>query len=259
MIKKYLRFIREIFFALKFFKNPRPYFLERVGFSSSKTILLRLRNGISYFIPTNKNEIYIINEIWNIGTYNYLSRFITDNSIVIDIGANIGIFSIKAAKSAKNVKVFSFEPFEENFEMLKKNVHLNSLQDNIRIVRKAVAGKPGELELFYQSQNSGIVSMHQNKDNKSLKSFKVPAITLENIFKEYDIEECQFLKIDCEGAEEVILLNTPKDLFKRIKSITIEWHHTLNSISVEEFKNFLEERGYKTLYHSPTLILYAWH
>lgn len=258
-MEKILRLAREFLFSLFFYKNPLVYFRERLGLTKEGRFILRLPGGIRYALNANTNEIRMVNEIWNLKVYDSLLRNIREGSTVIDIGANIGVFSIKAARAAKNVKVFSYEPFPKSFAGLKENIRLNGLEGNVFLKNVAVAGKRSELELFFRPWDPGGVSIHKYGDKTELKSIKVPAVALEDVFRENKIATCGFMKIDCEGAEESILMDTPKSLFNRIQSITLEWHYDLNKLSIEEFQSFLEDLGYKTRYNPSTLTLYAQH
>jgi FkbM family methyltransferase len=257
-MKRLTRLTKEFFRAVYLYKNFWTYCFVRAGRLKQERVLIKLRNGLTYSISTKTNQIVVMSEIWNFGVYDELKRFIRDNSVVIDIGANIGVFSVKATSFAKNVKVISYEPFPGNFEVLSENIKLNKLEGVISPYRKAVAGKRGELELFFSPNDSGDVSLRKQEQKGQSQSIKVPAITLEDVFRENKIQVCDFLKMDCEGAEEEIFLNTPKELFSRIKSITLEWHYNLNKMTIGEFGRFLEDAGYKFKYNPPTLTFYAW-
>lgn len=257
-MKKILRLAKEFLRAIFLYRNFWTYCFVRAGLSRHKKVVIKLRNGLMYLIFTETSQIVILNEIWNLGIYDELERFIHDNSIIIDIGANIGVFSIKASRLAKNVKVLSYEPFPKNFEILRENTKLNKLEEIVFPKKEAVAGRKGELELFFNPNDSGDVSSRQQKQKNQSQSIKVPSITLEDIFRENDVETCDFLKIDCEGAEEEILLNTPRDLFSRIKSITLEWHYNLNKMTTDELGQFFKNMDYKIKYNPSTLTFYAW-
>ena len=257
-MKKIIRLGQEFFFALTSFKNPFAYLGVRCGLFGDKKVVLRLWSGAAYSVHADTNEVRMINEIWNLKVYDALLDRVHEGSTVIDIGANIGGFTIKAALAAKGVRVFSFEPFPASFASLQENIVLNGLEKTVVATNAAVAGARGELELFFRPHDPGGVSLYQYGDKSELSSMKVPAITLEDIFNAHKIEKCAYLKMDCEGAEEQILLNAPKALFDRIESITMEWHGPLNKMTVEEFSAFLEGVGYTTRYYEPTITLYAW-
>ena len=72
---------------------------------------------------------------------------------------------------------------------------------------------------------------------------KVECITLENIFDENRITNCDLLKLDCEGAEYDILMNTKKEIFEKIKLISLEYHNIINHDGYE-LKKFLEIVGF---------------
>jgi FkbM family methyltransferase len=258
-MKKIIRIIKESLFALAAYRNFWAYFRERLGRSKTPTVLIRLRNGTSYHIESGNNQLWVIDEIWHLKVYDPLLAYIKEGSTVIDIGANIGIFSIKAAKTAKNVRVISYEPFPGNMVLLKKNIAANNVGKNVTAIHEAVAGTRDPLELFFRPLDSGGVSMYRHGEyQEELSSIKVPSVTLQDVFTGNAIERCDYLKMDCEGAEEQILLQAPKELFQRIRSMTIEWHYDLNKMSEEEFNSFLVSLGYKTRYVKETLTMYAW-
>jgi len=236
-MRRIIRLIDEALFALFFYKNFYKYWLLRLGFFSGKKSLIKLWNGINYKINGNAGEIGILNEIWNMNIYDPLLKFVKDDSVIVDIGANIGVFSIKAAQAGSCAKVFGYEPMPKNFELLKENISLNNLKD--------------------RDNDSGGASMYVFGNKEGLKSIKVKSTTLLDIFRINKIEKCDFLKIDCEGAEEDILFNAPRELFNKINSMTIEWHGGLNNLRFHNFVKFLNNLRYETKFHESTLTLYV--
>lgn len=256
-MKKLLRIIRESFFALVFYKNPLTYLKSRLGLFKNQKITISLNNGVSYIINAGTTEIRVIDEIWRLKVYDPLLSFVTYGATVIDIGANIGVFSIKAARQAKDVKVFSFEPFPRNFEMLKENIRINNLNNFIFPARFAVSGREEDKTLYFRLHDSGGASFKRYGDQSELSSIIVRTTTLEDIFRDQRVTVCDFLKIDCEGAEEEILLTAPRPLFDKIRSLTIEWHQDLNKMTTDEFLAFLKNLGYHTEHNPSTLTVYA--
>ena len=72
---------------------------------------------------------------------------------------------------------------------------------------------------------------------------EVECVTLENIFDENHIVSCDLLKLDCEGAEYDILINANKEIFDKIKLISLEYHNIINHDG-HELKKFLETVGF---------------
>ena len=257
-MKKIFRIIKEGFFALVSYKNPLTYFKSRLGLFKNQKVTISLKNGISYVINSGTTEIRVIDEIWRLKVYDPRLASLGSRATIIDIGANIGVFSIKAANQAKDARVFSFEPFPRNFEMLKENITLNHLEGRITPFQLAVSSITGEEELFFRPYDSGGGSFKRYGDESELSSIKVKTTTLKSIFEENRIEKCDFIKIDCEGAEEEILTTAPAEILNKISIMTIEWHHTLNKMTTEEFMAFLRNAGFEVAYNHSTLTLYAW-
>lgn len=162
---------------------------------------------------------------------------------VIDIGGHIGSFSALASSRADEGKVLTFEPDPENFSQLTKNLY--SYQ-NARAFQKAVAGDRGSLTLYKDSLNSAENSLFK----KGGRAITVPTLTLRDIFEEHDILKCNFLKIDCEGAEYDILYATPSAFLERIERIVLEAHcgkyfdFKKEGYSPEELASFLRKNGF---------------
>lgn len=142
-----------------------------------------------------------------------------DVGFLIDIGAHIGSFSLAAAKKFPKAKILCFEPSPSSYAVLKKNIKLNSFR-NIGVYNKAVSSNKGYASFYIDQINSAANSMYASKGF----GIKVPSITLERIFKDNSIKKCAFVKMDCEGAEYDILLNTKHKILRKIQSMAIEYH-----------------------------------
>jgi len=260
MFKKILRLTKEALFAAYFYKNPITYYKDRLRLFPNRTIHLVLRNGIRYAIHSNTRDTCIVDELWNRKIYDRLISYIKDGSNVIDIGAQAGIFSVKAARHAFGVKAWSYEPMASNFELLKENISINNLQNAITPINSAVGGRAEPLVLFVHEGDSGGASIHPHGDRALMRSVTVPSVTLADIFSKNKIDRCDFLKVDCEGAELDIMRKAPKEIFTRIQSITLEWHddHNRAMCSLDDFRKFLGSQGYQTDFDILTGTLFAW-
>ena len=139
------------------------------------------------------------------------------NKIVIDIGANIGdsaiYFAIQGAK-----KVIALEPFPANFELAKKNIELNNLTGKIELIQAGCASKSGKI--FIDSTISGSDSILSNVTD----GFEVSLLSLDDIVKTYHIDS-GILKIDCEGCERDVILNSSKNSLQKFSQLFIEYHY----------------------------------
>jgi FkbM family methyltransferase len=141
---------------------------------------------------------------------------------VIDIGSNIGTFSLFASGCAVRGRVYAFEPEAENYALLAHNIAANR-RTNVVVKRTAVAVGRGTVRLFTSSQG-GFHSVLADRAADTRRSEEVEAIGLKEIFDEYRIERCHFLKMDCEGAEYDILYGLPAEYYSRIDRIAMEYH-----------------------------------
>lgn len=190
-------------------------------------------------------DLYMIMTCVKDAQYNPPSFEIKSRDTIIDIGGHIGSFSIYAAGKASKGRVFVYEPDPGNFTYLQKNIHLNKLS-NIITKKMAVAGEKGTRMFFPSTVNTAESSMYATKRE----SIQVPTTTLSHIFEEYALVSCDFLKLDCEGAEYEILFNTPSQYFKKIEKIAMECHNPSYftiadpAYTISGMIRFLQQRGF---------------
>jgi FkbM family methyltransferase len=141
---------------------------------------------------------------------------LSPNDTVIDIGANIGMFSIYVKKKF-GCKIIAFEPVPMNFEQFKKNIILNGLSlDDFELHNVAITDvEGGEIKIGTPIYNTGGSSTFFITD-------EMVTCKTETIDK-YITDECTYLKIDCEGGEYAII-PTILDKLANIKYIGIEYH-----------------------------------
>lgn len=167
----------------------------------------------------------------------YTAFKISRDDTVIDIGANVGLFATCAANLSRTGKVYCFEPSRSNFERLSYHQKINGL-DNMVLINKGISDRSESLKLYLVDENCGAHSVILDKgDGLEFQDDHyetVECISLQQVFDEYGIERCDFLKIDCEGAEGKILSALPADYFKRIGRIALEYHTNVNVLELAE-------------------------
>lgn len=169
--------------------------------------------------------------------------YIKPGDIVVDLGANIGIFSRFASdKGAK--KVFSFEPVQENFKLLSLN-----RPENCEAHRLAVSDTDNmSLKIAYKADAPGGSSIIKYDDGILQTCM---SITIDTLVKNGVIEQPDFIKIDIEGAEILALKGASDDILKKVRCIVIEIHTPELGQEVEYIYNRLNSLGFKsfTLYN----------
>lgn len=147
-----------------------------------------------------------------------LSREIVQGKNVIDIGANVGMFSIFAAYLGAKI-VVAAEPAQSTFDILKENVEFSNFK-NIKIFKNAVLNVQGTKIKLPLQPDSGHTSLFRESENFEM----VETITFHDLLNQVSSDGDIILKIDCEGSEYDILLNLSNNDLNRVKILHIEIH-----------------------------------
>ncbi|MES1198175.1 MAG: FkbM family methyltransferase, partial [Chitinophagaceae bacterium] len=177
-----------------------------------------------------------------------LKSYLPKNAVVIDIGANIGMFPIRLLVDQPDIRFYSYEPFPNNFAILHKNVAASSFtQNRISIFNMAVLGKKQDnLKIYfnkkeeYTDSSSLIPGFENNHD-----ALPISSTTLEEIIKVNGLQKIDLLKLYCEGSEYSILYDSPIDLINSIPFIVVETHDLDNEKNnLQGVKTFLGSLGF---------------
>lgn len=223
-------------------------FLNYFGLINRNFIVFKFKDGSQIIIERGNKEgetsgFATIWEIFVKETYNPRGFKIKDDDIVVDIGANIGIFSIYAAKRAKRGKVYSFEPFLPHYTRLKNNIGLNKL-NNITAYNLAVSNKKGKSRFFISNISSGMHSLYRLEKTKQ-RSVHVKKISFNEFILRSKIQKIDFLKLDCEGSEYDILYSLSKSNLGKIKKVSLEFEELNNEKNNSSYlKKFLNKAGF---------------
>ncbi len=223
--------------------------------------LLRLefRNGTTFTGNTKSLLLTVAEEIYHNHVYDQPPVSVQPGDIVLDIGANVGIFSVYAAQRGA-AQIFAYEPLPDNAVLIKNNLALNAISQ-AKVVQAAVSDKIGTAKLYLGHLDVGNLLFDHNSVGKLETSIKVETVTLEHILKLHKLTHVDFLKLDCEGSEGAILLNTPKAVWKKIDKIALEFHDNVSALSHGEIVAKLEKLGYATKLISNASdfgYIYAW-
>lgn len=161
---------------------------------------------------------------------------------VLDIGAHVGYYTIKASKKiGSNGKVICVEAYSGNYELLLKNIEVNSCH-NVKALKKAMTNYDGSTQLFFGS-DSGHNTLLEESVFVTTEYEKVDAITLDTLFNEQKIEFVDIAKIDIEGNELNLLKGANQVLTEgKIKRLVMEVHTPItrnNPIHI-----YLQDLGY---------------
>lgn len=211
--------------------------------SNNVTIKMNVESFSEYErVMSFKNDEKIIGAILQ-----QLSR--KENAVLWDIGTNIGLYSILAANSSKNVKkVVSYEPEPRCIERIKENSTLNSLE-KVQVFPFALADTEGFFNLTINDEyGAGNHSLVHSSVSEGQSVLKVKVETGDNIIAKYGEEIPTVVKIDVEGAEIKVIEGMPKTLsHPECLAVMCEVHFTILNASgyangpnqlIQLFKNY---------------------
>jgi FkbM family methyltransferase len=214
--------------------------LERVINGTDRLLVLSELRGIS--------ETYEP-EVWKC----VMAQLQSDDTFV-DVGAFFGLYTIAAARRVGDAgRVLAFEPVESIFDILKRHIALNAVQDVVEAHCCALGDHDGTVNFSceYSSQS------HILPDGTD--SFKVPIRSLDSVLKN---RRADIIKIDVEGFEEMVLRGATtllNDRVRRPRAIFIEVHpynwHLCNTTS-ESLLRYLRIPDYEVKTLEGTLVSY---
>ena len=176
-------------------------------------------------------------------------QFVIKGTTVVDIGANVGYYTLLAAKLSGNKgKVFAFEPEPDNYALLVRNIELNNY-GNVIPVKMAVTSRKGEANLFINKEPGTHGFLPDREGVVGITT--VETISLDEYFKgrEYPIN---IIKIDVEGSELEVLAGMQNVIShnKNIKIFTEFWPLGLEKCGSppRRYWDILIKSGFKHIY-----------
>jgi FkbM family methyltransferase len=256
MLNKLLIRLSDLLFAVRYCRNWQE--IAGLLLSGKTPNHVVLKNGVS--ITSSQSPIEVTGEIFIQQVYMPAELTIGSDDVVVDIGANVGTFSVYAATKTRN-RVLAVEPLPINCEYIQKNADNNKL-NHISWKGAAVSDKSGTVNLYTTELVSGNLLFDHNVHGKIETYVEVPCTELRTIMDENNLAKIDLLKLDCEGSEGDILKSTPADYLCRIRQLAMEFHDNVSSMNHAEMQQHLESLGFKTKLNwngrSPFGYLYAW-
>lgn len=219
---------------------------------NSNQIPTETKDGLMMYLnPTDRSISYsiFVDKEWEPFETFILKSILQKNSVYIDIGANIGYYTLLAGSIVKNGKVFSFEPVKQNLEILERNIIKNNLT-NIQTYPYAVSDKNGFVDIFLSSANTGNVRLFKDDLEGYAgqpKSERVKCICLDD-FLDADIRP-DIIKMDIQGGE-IYALKGMKNLIRKTEQLALFtefWPKAIvmNKESPHEFLRMLHDLNFE--------------
>ncbi|NEZ65801.1 FkbM family methyltransferase [Leptolyngbyaceae cyanobacterium CCMR0082] len=183
------------------------------------------------------------------GLYDYnemifLLRYLQPEDSFLDIGANVGVYSLLAASKISVGKIYSFEALPKNYGRLEENIKLNSF-DQVKSYSIAVSDTEGSIALNL-AEGDSMPFVSSDFDNEN--SIIVATNTLDNLLEDKPLKQLTLAKIDIEGAELLAFKGATSLLKQQLPYVWIlELNNTINHFehTEDEVVNFLRNFGYE--------------
>ncbi|MCD4771250.1 FkbM family methyltransferase [archaeon] len=225
-------------------KKGKTYFkvntiLDDLFYSPIKA-LKNIRSSFSHTLFWKSNK----QNRWENETYHILHKFLDKDHSYIDIGAWIGPTVLYGAQKSKHC--YAIEPDPVARKILIKNLKKNPKIKNVTVISKCIMDKKCDIDIGGDKLGDSMSSVMRSKGKTN--SLKVKAITFSDLIKKHKINNCNFIKMDIEGAESIVLTGMKNFFKKSNKSIIISLHPGLFENLKEDAKvivNFSKNFKYK--------------
>lgn len=244
LLRKFWYYFASIFSLLLGFQNPLliiKIFLTP-GQTAADTIRLR-SNGLQFKVR-GAMDVWSIKETFLDRFYETCGFAVQPGWKVIDIGAGIGEYPLYVALMQPSAQVFAFEPYPQSFALMQENIRLNA-RTNVQAFNQAIAASTGELVLDLTGGEPVQFQSHATSATRIENGLSVQALSLADAFAMLELDSCDLLKLDCEGAEYAILFGAPHPILEHIQRIVMEYHDNVVQYNHNDLTRFLNERGYR--------------
>jgi FkbM family methyltransferase len=200
-------------------------------------LVLRLRRGEQI----NLEELTDLKAFWQI-FLRKVYRVRSTDQVILDLGANVGVFTLYAARNAPQAKVFCFEPFPSTFRRLVATVRDHHLNARVTCLNYAATGASG-VRLMpdgqLPSQRRALASAAS-----ATSGAEVMGKTIESMLEQNHLPHVDLMKMDIEGSEYEVLLSTPPKVLSRINRIALEYHGDSAPYSRQQLFGHLGQAGF---------------
>lgn len=229
---------------------------------------INLPNGLECYVLSREETNYIFSEIFTEQQYIQHGIVVKEGDCIVDVGANIGLFTLFINRLQKHLTVYAFEPIPEIFAVLQENVSLHSLFTT-QVFNYGLGSENNSEKLFtfYPNMAGNSTTRPEEKalqqevmskvmDDAKLAYFfqsytvKGRLRTLSSVMDELGIEAIDLLKIDVEGEEYEVLAGIEQKDWGKIKQVVAEVQNC--SERLQQVNQLLAQHGFNvSIEHNP--------
>jgi FkbM family methyltransferase len=188
----------------------------------------------------------LIKEIYYDSIYERVVK-VEQGDIVVDVGANVGVFTLKASKEiGERGRIISFEPQWRNYDWLCRNLRINRCS-NVLPINAAISDFNGIADFYVKEvplENTLLPETTLSIETHTIATMKVKVRTLSSVLDEVGVGQVDFLKVDAEGVELEVLKGAFELLRdKKIRKLSVATYHSKGQTKI--ISDFLRSLGYR--------------
>jgi FkbM family methyltransferase len=166
------------------------------------------------------SEVKVFWQIFVRGSYRLPTKCLS----ILDCGANVGIFSVWAARRRPDAGIVAVEPYPDTFASLETNIRANALEGRVRCVPMALAAASGERHIQSDGDSPDRRLLPDDVAHPADRAVAVRCLTLAECLDLANFDTVDLLKMDIEGSEWGVLLSTPPSALARVRNLQLEYH-----------------------------------
>tara|TARA_B100002051_G_C16616997_1_gene576240 strand:- start:56 stop:865 length:810 start_codon:yes stop_codon:yes gene_type:complete len=202
--------------CFKIFRNPLLFLYSYIFYKNLSHV--KLRNGLTLYLSDHPHDCVTIFTVFVRKDYGKIAK----NSVVLDIGGNIGIFALYALSSGSS-HIYIIEPNSKSINLISKNLKFNNFLNKATIIKSAVTSQSNQsLKIPIESSMYNTITPRDEVNNNNDNFEDVNSISLADLYEKY--EGINFTKMDCEGSEYDIILNSQNSVLEKVPKYIIEFH-----------------------------------
>lgn len=261
---------RALLGMLRTYANPVLAIRERLASTYPQTQGIarkyRLRQGPSLLAEAGPDDVHMINEVWVHRTYALDANFIPRPSWnVVDVGAHKGFFAVWAGLQMRQGRILCFEPDPYHFRYLVQNVAQLGQAIEVECHNQAVAGSDGKRTLYRLPTLASQHSLYRARsaarathEREVVQPILSDACSLATALA--DLEEVDLLKLDVEGSEYEILLESSAEGLLKVRRVVLEYDQVdprNSGVRSSELVSHLQDVGFQVSHAKKWPLLFA--
>jgi FkbM family methyltransferase len=238
---------------VNFFKRKEPLSVSQNNPIKSELIqkgnlrsLYKTKDNLLFWLDENKylDQCIIDTGVFEKDSTCFVKRILRTGDIVLDVGANIGYYSVLMSNLVKdNGRVICFEPVAAYRDILLQNIAINGL-NNCQVYDFGLSNHETELEI---SVGECSATLHWVNDQPPSKTVMIKLKILDNIISSLNLEKIDLIKVDIDGHEPAFLEGALATIekYKPVIILEVSHEHYLDyGITAWEFYTFLKDKGF---------------